>query len=91
MRASEMFILGTVTGAVAVWIWGRELEHYLGEKTRGVRAKAVASMEAIDDKTGKVLDSSGRSLRRAEAFLEDTKEHVSGALKAGQDAIRPAP
>jgi hypothetical protein len=91
MRTSEVFVLGTIVGAAVVWLWGREIEEYVGEKTRGVRAKAAAGMQAVKEKTGKVLDRSGNSLRRAEEFLQDTKEHVSGALRAGQDAIRPAP
>jgi hypothetical protein len=91
MRTSEMFVLGAITGAVITWVWGREIEEYVGEKTRGVRAKAAEGMRAVEETTGKVLDASGSSLRRAEEFLQDTKGHVSGALRAGQDAIRPAP
>lgn len=91
MRTGEIFILGTIAGAVAVWLWGREIEDYLGEKTRSVRAQAAAGMRAVDEKTGRLLDRSGRSLRRAEDFLQDTKEHVSDALRAGQHAIHPAP
>jgi len=90
MRTSEAFILGTIMGGVAVWIWGREIEGYLGEKTRGVRTQAADAMQAVDEKTGQVLDGSGSSLRRAEGVLQDTKERVSAALRAGQDAIRPA-
>ena len=41
MRASEAFVFGAIMGGVAVWLWGREIEGYVGEKTRGVRAKAV--------------------------------------------------
>jgi hypothetical protein len=48
-------------------------------------------MRAVDEKAGQVLDRGGHSLRRAEGFLQDTKEHVSEALRAGQEAIRPAP
>jgi hypothetical protein len=91
MRTSEIFILGTIAGAVGVWLWRREIEQYLGEKTRSVRAQAAAGMQAVDEKAGRVLDRSGKSLRRAEGFLQDTKEHVSDALRAGQHAIRPAP
>jgi hypothetical protein len=90
MRTSEAFILGTIMGGVAVWIWGREIEGYVGEKTRGVRTQAADAMQAVDEKTGQVLDGSGSSLRRAEGVLQDTKERVSAALRAGQDAIRPA-
>ena len=91
MRTGEIFILGTIAGAVAVWLWGRELEHYVGEKTRHVRAQAAAGIQTIDEKTGRVLDRGARSLRHAEDFLQDTKEHVSDALRAGQRAIRPDP
>ena len=91
MRTSEAFILGTIMGGAAVWLWGREIEGYVGEKTRGVRTQAADAMRAVDEKTGQVLDSSGSSLRRAEGILHDTKERVSTALRAGQDAIRPAP
>jgi hypothetical protein len=59
-------------------------------QTRGVRARAAEGMRAVDEKAGQVLDSGGHSLRRAEGFLQDTKAHVSQALRAGQEAIRPA-
>ena len=91
MRTSEAFALGTITGAVVVWLWGREIEDYVGETTRGVRAQAAEGMRAVEEKTGRVLDRSGSSLRRAEDFLQDTKTHVSDALRAGQEAIRPTP
>jgi hypothetical protein len=91
MRTSEAFILGSVMGGVAVWLWGREIEGFVGEKTRGVRAQAADAIRAVEEKTGQVLDSGGNSLRRAEGVLQNTKERVSTALQAGQDAIRPAP
>ena len=91
MRTTEAFILGTIMGAAAVWLWGKDIERYVGEKTRGVRAKAADAMQAVEERTGQVLDGSGSSLRRAEGVLQDTKERVSAALRAGQDAIRPAP
>ncbi len=91
MRTGEAFILGTVMGGVAVWLWGREIEGFVGEKTRGVRTQAADAMREVDEKTGQMLDSGGNSLRRAEDILQDTKGRVSTALQAGQDAIRPAP
>ena len=91
MRTTEAFILGTIMGGIAVWLWREEIEGYVGEKTRGVRAKAADAMQAVEEKTGQVLDGSGNSLRRAEDVLQDTKERVSAALRAGQDAIRPVP
>ncbi len=83
MRTSEAFILGTITGAVVIGLWGRTIEEYVGTKTRGVRAKTAAGLRAVEEKTGS-------SLRRAEEFLHDTKEHVTDALRAGQKAIDPA-
>jgi len=64
-------------GAAVVWLWGREMEEYVEEKTRGVRTKAADGVRAVEEKAGKVLDR--------------TREDVSEALRAGQEAIRPAP
>jgi hypothetical protein len=91
MRTSEAFVLGTITGAVVLWLWGREIQNYVGEQTRGVRARAAEGMRAVDETTGQVLDHGGHSLRRAEDLLQDAKVHVSETLRAAQEAIRPAP
>jgi hypothetical protein len=91
MRTSEVFVLGTITGAVVTWVWGRRIEGYLGDHTRDVRTRAADGIRAVDQKAGQLLDRGGDSLRRAEGFLQDTKEQVSDALRVGQDAIRPAP
>jgi gas vesicle protein len=91
MRTSEAFVLGAIMGAAVVWLWGRQMEEYVEEKTRGVRTKAAEGVRAVEETTGKVLDRGGDALRRADEFLQDTKEQVSEALRAGQEAIRPAP
>ena len=91
MRTSEVFVLGAIMGAAVVWLWGREMEEYVKERTRGVRTSAAEGVRAVEEKAGKVLDRGGDALRRADEFLQDTKEHVSEVLRAGQDAIRPAP
>ena len=90
MRTSEVFILGMITGAVVTLLWGREIQGSVRGRTRAVRAKAAEGIRAVETQTGKVLDRGGSSLRRAEEFLQDTKEHVSGALRAAEGAIRPA-
>jgi hypothetical protein len=90
MRMGEVFILGTITGAVVLWLWGREIRAYAADSTRAVRAKAADGMRAVEEKTGSVMDRSGAPLRRAEEFLQGTKERVGRALRAGQRAIRPA-
>jgi gas vesicle protein len=91
MRTSRAFVLGAIMGAAVVWLWGREMEKYVEEKTRGARTTAAEGVRAIEEKAGKVLDRDGDALHRVDDFLQDTKEHVSEALRAGQEAIRPAP
>ena len=90
MRTSEVFVLGAIMGAAVVWLWGQEMEEYVQERTRGVRTKAAESVRAIEGTAGKVLDRGGDALRRADEFLQDTKQHVTEALQAGEEAIRPA-
>jgi hypothetical protein len=91
MRISGTFVMGAIMGAAVVWLWGREMEEYVEEKTRGVRTKAAEGVRAVDEKAGKVLDQGGDVLRRVDEFLQDTRQDVSEALRAGEDAIRPAP
>ena len=91
MRTSEVFILGTITGAIGILLWGRQIQSSVRGKTSAVRTKAAEGIRAVETQTGKVLDRGGSSLRRAEEFLQDTKEHVSDALRAAEVAIRPAP
>lgn len=89
MRRSETFVLGAIAGGVIGWLWGREIEEYVGEKTREVRTKASEGLRAVDERTGKVLDRGADVLRQADGFLEDTKEHVSEPGRPGDDS--PAP
>jgi hypothetical protein len=91
MRTSEAFVLGMIAGVVVAWRWGRAIQSYAGAQTRGMRTRAADGMQAVDEKAGQVLDRGGDSLRRAEGFLQDTREHVSEVLRAGQDVIRPTP
>jgi len=56
MRTSEAFVLGTITGAVVIWLWGREIQGSVREKTREVRAKAAEGIRVVETQTGKVLD-----------------------------------
>jgi hypothetical protein len=65
------------------------MEDYVEKKTRVVRTKAAEGVGMIEEKAGKVLDRGGDVLRRADEFLQDTKEDVSAALRAGQEALRP--
>ena len=89
MGTIRTFVFGAIAGAVVIWFWGREIEDYIGEKSQGVRTKAAEGIRAVEQKTGKVLDQGGSALRRADAILQDTKGHVSEALRAGQETISP--
>jgi hypothetical protein len=91
MRGSKVLVLGAVVGAAVVWLWGREIEAYAQEMMRGVRMKAADGVQTLEATAGKMLDRGGEALRRADDFLQDTKADVTGALRAGEDAIRPAP
>ena len=89
MRASGVFALGAIMGAAVVWLWGRQMEQYVEDKTRLVRMRAAEGVRAVEEKAGQVLDRGADALHRADDFLQDTKEHVSEALRAGHEAIRP--
>jgi hypothetical protein len=91
MRTSRIFILGAIIGAAAMWLWGRDMEKFAEEKTLGLRTKAADGMRAVEETAGKILDRGEHALRRVDEFLQDTREDVSEALWAGQEAIRPAP
>ena len=67
------------------------MEAYVEEKTRGVRTTVAEGIRAVEETAGLMLDRGDEVLRRADHFLQDTKAHVSEALRAGQEAIRPAP
>lgn len=88
MRASEGFVLGALIGAAVVWLWGREMQEYVEERTDGVRTKAADGVRAVEEQAGKVLHRAGETLHRVDEFLQDTREDVGGALRAGQEAIR---
>lgn len=89
MRTIEGFVVGAIAGAVVVWLWKREIEEYVAEKTRGVRELAVAGLQAVEEGAGQLCDRGGAVLHRAEDLLKDTKTHVSTALGKDEDAIRP--
>jgi gas vesicle protein len=91
MRTSGVLVLGAIIGAAVVWLWGREMEEYVEKKIRGVRTKAAEGVGAVEETAEKMLDRGDDALHRVDEFLQDTREHVSEALRAGQEAIRPAP
>ena len=48
MRCGEAFVLGTMTGAVVVWLWGKNIENRLAEKTREIRTRAADGIQAVE-------------------------------------------
>ena len=38
-----------ITGAVVVWLWGKEIQDFLGAKTRDVRTQAADAIGTIED------------------------------------------
>ena len=91
MRSSRIFVLGAIMGAAVVWLWGREMQEYLSEKTRAVRTKTAEGVRAIEGQAEKVLDRGRDALLRVDDFLQDTQGHVSEALRASEEAIHPEP
>ena len=82
---SEKFFVSVAGQAPRVFL---TVSGQMQEVCEFFRAEGVRTVE---EQAGKVLDRGGDALRRADDFLQDTKEHVSDALRAGKEAIRPAP
>jgi hypothetical protein len=49
MRIDEAFILGAFTGAIAVWLFGRQIEASLGARTRELRTAAADSIQLVEE------------------------------------------
>ncbi len=49
MRAADVFAAGAIAGAVVVWLWGKEIEDFLGGKIRGAREQAADAIGAVED------------------------------------------
>ena len=91
MRTSKDFVLGAIMGgrlcvAVGEGTWRIDRREDARSAHEGSGGCSGGRGTAV-----KVLDRGGDALRRADEFLQDTKGQVSEALRAGQEAIRPAP
>lgn len=49
MRLHEAFIIGAVTGAAVVWLWGRTIEDRIAAQTRAVRTIAADGIQAVEE------------------------------------------
>ena len=82
MRTVGAFGIGTIVGAALVWLWRKDIEYYVENKTQGMRAKAAAGVQSVESTTEKVLDLT-------EEFVHETKEQVSEAFGAARHVIDP--
>lgn len=49
MRSADAFFAGAVAGAVAVWLWGDELQRFIGARARDAREQTADAIEALAD------------------------------------------
>jgi hypothetical protein len=49
MRAADVFAAGAIAGAVVVWLWGKDIEGFLGDKVRDARTHAADAIGAVED------------------------------------------
>ena len=69
-------IIGAIIGGAAVWYWRDKIGTNLDEKTRQLRLKAADTLEAMERQTGELIDKA--------------KPQITGTLRAGKEAIKPA-
>ncbi len=48
MRFHDAFMLGALTGAMAVWLWRRPIENVFNDRTRALRANAADRIAEIE-------------------------------------------
>jgi len=48
MRTSEVFILGMITGAIGILLWGRQIQSSVRGKTWALRSKAAEGLRAAE-------------------------------------------
>ena len=48
MRAAEVFTVGMLAGAVVVWLWGKEIQDFLGAQAREVRTQAADAIGTVE-------------------------------------------
>lgn len=49
MRLDEAFVIGALTGAAIVWLWGGTIEDRIAARTRAVRTMAADSIQAVEE------------------------------------------
>jgi hypothetical protein len=49
MRRDEVFVLGAMTGAAVVWLWGRNIEEHIAAKARAIRTRTADGIQAVEE------------------------------------------
>jgi hypothetical protein len=49
VRCNGSFVLGALTGAAVVWVWGRTIEDRLAARARAVRTRAADAIQAVEE------------------------------------------
>jgi hypothetical protein len=68
MRTSEVFILGMITGAIGILVWGRQIQSSVRGKTWAVRSKAAEGIRAVDTHVSDVLRAAEEAIRPTPAI-----------------------
>ena len=68
MRTSEVFILGMITGAIGILVWGRQIQSSVRGKTWAVRSKAAEGIRAVDMHVSDVLRAAEEAIRPTPAI-----------------------
>jgi hypothetical protein len=89
MRTSEAFVFGAIIGGIAVWLWG-ERSNAMSEKRLVACARGPWTAARVEEKTGQ-CSTAAKAPSVVPKVGAGTKERVTTALRAGQEAIRPAP
>ena len=69
------FLLGSIVGGIAVYVWGDEISRFANTKGRSARLAAADTLKAVQS--------------TAEEMFDSAKDQVTSTLQSGQDAIRP--
>ena len=70
-------IAAAIVGGLAVWLYGEELKRLATTQTQQMRERAADTLHAVQGKAEEVLDV--------------TRDQVTSTLRAGEQALRPAP
>ena len=70
-------IAAAIVGGLAVWLYGEEIKRLAATRTERMRERAADTLHAVQGKAEEVLDA--------------TREQVTSTLRAGEQALRPAP